>query len=92
MAQIDITEFVQSVTIEDQPVSFIALEIGKLHVEPGDVLTVRRVDGLDLTREESAQVRKTVLQAFDGAAWQPPILFVDGFELAVIRAKEVGDG
>lgn len=82
---IDITPYVQSVTIEDEPVSFVTLEIGKLEVRPGDVLAIRRADGVQISRGDAAKVREVVLRAFEKAGFEPAILFVDGFELAVIR-------
>lgn len=92
MAQKDISEFVQSVTIEDEPVSFVTLEIGKLEVRPGDVLVMRRADGVQISRADAAKVREVVLRAFEKAGFEPAILFVDGFELAVIRGRETEDG
>lgn len=92
MAQKDISEFVQSVTIEDEPVSFVTLEIGKLEVRPGDVLVMRRADGVQISRGDAAKVREVVLRAFEKAGFEPAILFVDGFELAVIRGRASADG
>lgn len=73
-------------------VELIRLEIGKLEIQRGDVLVIRRSDGVHSTREEAARVRDSVLRAFEGAGWWPALLFVDGFELAVIRGQKTGDG
>ena len=87
MAEKDLSEVAQTKEVE-----LIRLEIGKLEIQRGDVLVIRRSDGLQTTRAEAEQVRKSVLRAFEGAGWWPALLFGDGFELAVIRGRQTADG
>lgn len=65
-------------------------QIEKLDVHPGDVIVIRSSDGLRVSLREAERVRNMVLEAFRDAGWKPAILFVDGYELAVIRPKNDG--
>lgn len=74
-----------SAIVERGEVEAVRVAIGKLTVQPGDVLVLRRCDGLLTSRAEAARIREEVLKVFETAGWQPALLFVDGFELAVVR-------
>lgn len=77
-------------TIETGQVELIQLEVGKLDIQPGDVLVIRTSHGMKVSRAEAARVRAMVLECFQEAGFEPAILFVDGYELAVIRPKNGG--
>lgn len=80
LAELEISKHAMDITPSVQ-----SLEIGKLDVCPGDVLVMRRADGVQMSEDAAKRMRETVLRAFDGAGFKPALLFVDGFELAVIR-------
>lgn len=76
----DLTE-----TTETGQVELIRFEINKLEVQPGDIVVIRKANGLPVSRAEAARIRNDVLTALEEAGIEASVLFVDGFELAIIR-------
>lgn len=76
-------------TLATQAPETLRLELEKLPLQAGDVLIVRRSDGGPVTRAEAKRTRQAVLKAFEGLPFAPAILFMDGYELAVLERKQV---
>ncbi len=72
-------------TTETGQVEMIRFEINKLEVQPGDIVVIRKANGLPVSRAEAARIRNDVLTALEEAGIEASVLFVDGFELAIIR-------
>lgn len=72
-------------TTETGQVELIRFEINKLEVQPGDIVVIRKANGLPVSRAEAARIRNDVLTALEEAGIEASVLFVDGFELAIIR-------
>ena len=76
----DLTE-----TTETGQIELIRFEIGKLEVQPGDIVVIRKASGLPVSRAEATRIRNDVITALEEVGILASVLFVDGFELAVIR-------
>lgn len=74
-----------SETIATSQVEVIRFEMGKLEVQPGDIVVIRKASGLPVSRAEATRIRNEVITALDEVGITASVLFVDGFELAVIR-------
>ncbi len=77
--------------VETGQLELIRMEIGRLDVQAGDIVVIRKASGLPVSRAEATRIRNDVLTALEEVGVMASVLFVDGFELAIIRQK-IDDG